>query len=109
MLTESLPELPEGNKMDLQTFISEVLRQIYEGTKDSLEKGVSIPAGIGPDRVGQNVEFDVAVTTVTSTSKKGGAALFVAAIGMGGQATSGASISSISRIKFSIPIRLPSS
>ena len=53
------------------------------------------------------VDFDVAVTTDTSTEVKGGAGLRVAGIGMGADAQETTQNSVVSRIKFQVPIILP--
>lgn len=53
------------------------------------------------------VDFDVAVTTVESEQSKGGAGIFVAGLGLGGQIRSDAQNTVVSRIKFSVPIALP--
>ena len=55
----------------------------------------------------QKVEFDVAVTASTGTATKGGIGIMVGAIGLGSQGKSEAQDSSISRIKFLVPMVLP--
>jgi hypothetical protein len=95
----------EGGAMDLQTFVSETLWQLFEGTKAAITRGVQVASMSGH----REVQFDIAVTVVQGTGKKGGAGIFVGAIGIGGQATSEATNTSISRIKFSVPVHLPGS
>jgi hypothetical protein len=116
--------------MDLQTFISESLRQIIVGVRSAQEYVTQHPTGaiVNPgglralqkDSKGQfqahdastglpvhQVEFDVAVTIAQSSEGKAGGGLLVAGLGIGGQKTSAAESSSVSRIKFSVPIVWP--
>ena len=53
------------------------------------------------------IEFDVAVTVTGGSEKKGGIGVFSGVFGVGGQASSNAASSSVSRIKFSVPVILP--
>lgn len=109
--------------MNLQEFISETLRQIIDGVsaaqKHAEEKGAFINEPvreygggrrIDPDFLPkeQVIDFDIAVTTSSSSEIKGGLGVFVASLGTGYQAEKGGSESAISRVKFSIPIILPS-
>jgi len=112
-------------KMKLQEFLSETLKEIVAGVKESQEYADSQGAKVNPQalyrgdsktmfmidsRTNQpfcNVEFDVAVTSTEGSVKEGGAGVFVAAIGIGAKKTSDTSSSSVSRIKFSVPIVLP--
>jgi len=111
--------------MRLDGFITEVLTQVFTGISDAkriagdtgfqvnpwISTGASDTGGILLDRETktplQNVEFDVAVTTVESEQAKGGAGLFVAGFGLGGQTQTDAQNTVVSRIKFSVPIALP--
>ncbi len=111
--------------MKLQEFVSETLKEIIKGVKEAQEYAATQDAKINPsaeyrgDRKLQilvdsathehlqNVEFDVAVTSTEGTAKEGGAGVFVAAIGIGAKRTSDTSSSSISRIKFTVPVLLP--
>jgi hypothetical protein len=56
----------------------------------------------------QMIEFDIAVSTTEIKDIKGGVGIFVSGFGLGYQASKGISGSEISRIKFSIPVVLPS-
>jgi hypothetical protein len=111
--------------MQLNEFITETLNQIFKGISDSKQsankngfqvnpwivKGASDMTNILVDRQTktplQIVEFDVAVTTVDSKKAKGGAGVFVAGLGIGGQMQSDTQNNIVSRIKFSVPIALP--
>ena len=103
--------------MDLKEFVQKTLTQIAEGVVAAQEcapKG----AGVNPRIQGspqsdenltssgtrlQEVEFDVALTTTDSSSL--GVGILIAVIGGGGSAEESAT--SVSRIKFSVPIELP--
>jgi hypothetical protein len=88
--------------MDLQTFVSETLQQIVNGISHAHKNGVRSSGGAA-----ENIEFDVAVTATEGTDKKGGLGLLVAGIGIGGQAGSSTANTTVSRIKFSVPVFLP--
>jgi hypothetical protein len=55
------------------------------------------------------VDFDVAVTTDYKDETKGGLGIKVFGIGIGATGSSADSGSTVSRIKFQVPIRLPKS
>ena len=120
--------------MDLKTFIKESLVQIAQGIEEAsadLKESTAIvnpPNVVGTngtndskvyghltDRqeivttIVQKIDFDVAVTAASGTEKKGGAGIMVGAIGIGGQGKADTSNSSQSRIRFSIPMVLPTS
>ncbi len=56
----------------------------------------------------QLVDFDVALTVKEGTETKGGIGIFVGAFGVGSQGQSSAENASLSRVKFVVPITLPS-
>ena len=107
--------------MELDTFITETLRQIIKGVQIAQKHEDCKEARINPDTIKnkparsttfvgeriQNIEFDVAVTIEEATGKKAGIGIFTGALGIGGQADSNAASSSVSRIKFSVPVILP--
>lgn len=108
--------------MDLETFIAETLRQIVKGVKTAQQsedcKGSYInPCGTVVTMKGdfhsstppkaRNIEFDVAVTAVEGTEKKSGIGVVTGVFGIGGQAASNVTNSSVSRIKFDVPVILP--
>ena len=111
--------------MKLQEFVSETLKEIIAGVKQAQDYAVSQDAKVNPSakHVGdiksqilvdsdslehlQKVEFDVAVTSSEGSETKGGAGIFVAAIGMGVQGKTDTSSNTVSRVKFSVPIALP--
>ena len=104
--------------MDLETFIAETLRQLISGVKKAQESTQVLGGKINPDvpwptfnALAQNdirkVEFDVAVTATEGTEKKAGIGVAMAMFGAGGQASSNTTNTSISRIKFTVPVILP--
>ena len=112
--------------MNLDQFVTESLLQIINGVnaaKEKAPKSLINPAprgdtsldnlhqqGYTPSEDGkliQQVEFDVAVTAVVGTETKGGIGIMVAGIGLGTRGQTDKSNTSISRLKFKVPIALP--
>jgi hypothetical protein len=111
--------------MELKDFVSQTLTQILDGIKKSQEYAKEKKAAINPsspsifgskatsylrgDNGGmiQYIDFDVAVTAVEGSETKGGIGIFVGSVGIGTQGKSDSSNTSVSRIKFSIPIAFP--
>lgn len=112
--------------MELQEFVSETLVQIIKGVADAQRKAEKLGAHVNPiglqspgkAPVGQrydsttwavteNVEFDVAVSAADNTETKGGIGVFVGPLTLGSQGETGSKYSTVSRIKFSVPIMLP--
>ena len=108
--------------MKLNEFVAETLREIIDGIAEAQKyysaKGGSVNSGNmiystaegsqivdrHSGQLGQMIEFDVAVTTTEGTETKGGIGVFAGAVGLGSQGKSDASNTSVSRIKFSVPI-----
>ncbi|MGD0139705.1 MAG: hypothetical protein ABSD28_12575 [Tepidisphaeraceae bacterium] len=116
--------------MDLETFVSQSLLQIVAGVRKAQEKFANNPAGakinprgttaLGHTELGRKaphemhtklpvhqMEFDIALTTVDSSEGTGSAGLRIMAIGIGGELASRNEASSVSRVKFSVPIVWP--
>lgn len=98
--------------MKLQDFVSETLIEIVNGVKQAQVAVKGSKAEINPSRPIEGVkerpiEFDVAVTTIEGTETKGGVGIFVGPVGIGTQGRSDSSSSSVSRIKFSVPVKYP--
>lgn len=105
--------------MELREFIAETLTEIQQGVQDAIRRrtgsdfrgainpvwGIDTNA-IGPDCL-QKVEFDVAVTVTEKSVGGGKAGIKVFSIELGGELSKGAEQSTVSRIKFSIPIAPP--
>lgn len=106
--------------MELREFVAETLKQIVEGVKDAqaavktkggqinprLSSGSQKLRTISSESV-QMVEFDVALTIVEGKGTKGGIGVFVGPLGIGSQGQSSSENTSVSRIKFQVPITLP--
>ena len=111
--------------MKLQEFIKESILEIMNGVKEAQQSnstGAKINPGdlrlgdgikhahlydFGSGSLLSSVEFDIAVTAEKSKETKGGIGVFVGAIGIGSQGQSDSKNVSLSRIKFTIPIRMP--
>ena len=111
--------------MDLQEFIKQSLVQIVAGIVDAQKEveanGATInPSGLilVPEKVSghartddgnvtQNIEFDVAVTSTEGTGSKGGVGIAIGVVALGTQANSQQSSQAVSRLRFTVPILLP--
>jgi hypothetical protein len=114
--------------VNLQEFVSEALVQIIDGVKSAQDHASSSGAKINPSfmyigkegpplfniksysndtQYGQTIEFDVAVTALNSENVKGGIGVVGGVIGVGYKAEKGKDDSTVSRIKFSVPVFLP--
>jgi len=104
--------------MDLETFIAETLRQLIAGVKKAQESTQVLGGNINPDvpwptfsalaaNEIQKVEFDVAVTATEGSEKKAGIGVVMAMFGAGGHASSNTTNTSVSRIRFTVPVILP--
>ncbi len=96
--------------MKLEDFVAQTLKEIINGVKkaqsDTSQTGAVINT-TPPTERSRIVEFDVAVTTTEGTKTEGGAGVFVGPIGLGTRGASDASTSSVSRVKFSVPVQFP--
>ena len=100
--------------MKLQDFVSETLKEIIAGVKDvksfASSQGAEVNPSIGSRKnfsLIKDVEFDVAVTSTEESESKKGAGILVAGFGIGIKGKSDLLSSTVSRIKFSIPVILP--
>ena len=116
--------------MNLEDFIAQSLSQIAKGIEKandelSASKAIVSPKNIkdvqknnpstfgklelrnGEWSVVQNIEFDVAVTASQGSEAKAGAGISVGAITLGATGKEDNKNTSVSRIKFSIPMLLP--
>lgn len=104
--------------MELHEFIRETLSQIIRGITEAQQSdsitstsGAIVPSGQGlsdKDYFNQEVNFDIAVTTQSGTESKGGIGIFVGPVTLGSSGKSDQSTDSTNRIKFAVPIYLPS-
>ena len=112
--------------MDLKTFVSETLQQIIEGVREAQEKnqkgqspqgqGAAINPGskYGEGATGhrtppRTIDFDVAVAVTEGSESREKDSLGVASyVADNGERSASNSNSTVSRVKFSIPVNLPS-
>ena len=113
--------------MDLKEFVKQTLCQIVEGVKEAqshlaahggeVSPNLSRMAGNVIDRIGlihsangstvQMVTFDVALTATEGTGTKGGIGVVTGMFNLGSSGESKAENSSLSRVKFGVPLSLP--
>jgi hypothetical protein len=108
--------------MDLKTFVAESLKQIAEGIKDAqaANTGAWIAPRVDYDGKGklmvadnmarfapQMVSFDVAISAAEEGSKNKDGMFKIAVVSFGGSTESHTQNSTISRIKFEMPICWP--
>ena len=109
--------------MELHEFVRETLAQIVRGVSDAQAATSKYGAEIAPPKsrmygntrevlytdegVIEAVAFDVAVTVATGTASKGGVGVFVAPIALGARGESNEQDMTVSRIRFSVPLTLP--
>jgi hypothetical protein len=105
--------------MELREFITETLLSITEGVGEAIRRRLADVSGVAvispvfdgevdwKDLV-QPVEFDVAVTEADKTEGRGKGGIKVLAVAeIGGEGTKSWERSTVSRIKFSVPVILP--
>ena len=114
--------------MKLEQFVEESLKQIISGVSKAKEHGEKHGAHVNPVKAAfnsnsqnvvyctetgiplQQVEFDIAVTVSESSSIASEGSTGVGDITVSGQSSENTSTnSSASRIKFTVPVRLPTS
>lgn len=108
--------------MELRKFIAETLTQIIGGISDAQGNMIEFQKGessdytapyVNPNPVSENqkklsgIEFDVAVSVSEGKSSEGGGSLSVMGLSIGGKGGSDQTQSSVSRIRFSVPISYP--
>jgi hypothetical protein len=111
--------------VDLREFITQTLTQIASGVRDAQATARSVGAEVNPhitttwpeaskhgflnasERFASIVQFDVALTVTEGTNTKGGIGVFAGAINLGSSGQSQNEQSTVSRIKFTVPIVLP--
>lgn len=103
--------------MNLESFVEESISEICKGLQKAHEAALENGCELNPDLYGntgtydkngraiQNIAFDVAVTVNESGDVKGG--IKVMGIGISGHSTE--SSTTVSRIKFEVPMSLPMS
>jgi len=115
--------------MDLKEFLSETLVQIVEGIEDAQHRtadkqnvGLNIPVSnptkelvnfamvnsSGSHQV-QLIQFDIAITATEGTDTKGGIGVVAGVLNLGSSGQSHAENATVSRVKFTLPVLLPTS
>jgi hypothetical protein len=111
--------------MELQEFIKTALTEIVAGVAEASEEAASLGGRVGTmqlygyikehkvitdenDNPVALVDFDIALAEAAGTDTKGGIGVYLGAVGLGSQGASHGETSSHSRIKFSVPVVLPS-
>lgn len=111
--------------MELQEFIKTALTEIVAGVADASDQAKDLGGSVGSmelyGHVKENkvltnesnkpiamVDFDIVLAEVSGTDTKGGIGVYLGAVGIGSQGASHGEASSHSRIKFSVPVVLPS-
>ena len=113
--------------IELKEFVAQALTQIIDGIAEAQshakDKGAKInPRGLfvsaegnltapkhsaNPSRTPQIVDFDLAITVSDARTQRAGIGIFVADVGIGGQAKDESGTITLSRLKFSIPVLFP--
>lgn len=96
--------------MDLKTFVSATLTQIIEGVLNAQSELSIQGASVNPGPTGggwQVVEFDVAISATEGTETKAGIGVVSALLNAGASGKSNQEASAFSRVKFSVPVKLP--
>jgi hypothetical protein len=92
--------------MELDEFVRRTIEQVISGVGEACKHAKANGAEISGDSL-TPIEFDVAVTTTEGSESKANAGIKVAWIGIGGEGKSEVTSSSVSRIKFSVLVGLP--
>lgn len=111
--------------MNLQEFIKMALTEIVAGVADASKCAKEHGGSVGSmelygylkenhiltnekSQPVTTVEFDIALAEANSKDTKGGIGVYLGAVGLGSQGASHGEASTHSRIKFSVPVVLPS-
>jgi hypothetical protein len=95
--------------MELQTFIETTLKEITTGLHNSNNSMLKDEVGSGiPDHNTMNVEFDIAVSASSENESDIGGKITVLGIGLSivGNQSEKTNNNNLSRIKFTVPIKL---
>jgi len=111
--------------MELKDFVATSLIQIIDGVNEAKKYADENGACVNPQNFVYNqiiesvrrdsfndapietVEFDVAVTATEGSEAKGGIGVFMGVVGVGSQAKMDSQNQSVSRLRFSVPLTLP--
>lgn len=115
--------------MKLNEFVSTTLIEIAEGILESMHKYREYDCAVNPCHIQKdnasglyfkksggdpgdffsvtNVEFEVGLTDNSSIENKAGLGVFFGSVGMGGSTKEQGNTASVTKIKFTIPVKLP--
>jgi hypothetical protein len=102
--------MAEANSDELATFVSSTLKAIAEGIRDAQANQIGSAHGTGVSGYAapKKVEFDVAVSAKSTDTAGGGFKVAVFGIGANANADLGTENSTVSRIKFAVPLNFKS-
>jgi hypothetical protein len=98
--------------MRLDDFVAQTLTAIVQGVQHAHTEIEKMGGRINPFRAGstgaiQVVEFDIEVSTVEGTTTSGGLGVVVGPVAVGTRGQSEATSSSVGRVRFKVPLELP--
>jgi hypothetical protein len=93
--------------MELDEFVRKTIEQLITGVKSTHDVAKANGVQVGSSSM-TGIEFDVALTTTEGTGSQVGGGIRVGGFGLGAEGKSEHSNSSVSRIKFTVMITLPS-
>ena len=115
--------------MELKEFVSSTLMQIADGVKMAQDSYKSLGGEVNPKGFQQvngdipygkkdisakgeayllsNVQFEVALTSDSSSNNSGGIGVLFGAISIGGKSGEGERQVAVTKIKFNVPVKLP--
>lgn len=101
--------------MELREFVRETLVQVIAGVEEAqaavVESGATVaPSGQGHrdlQSLNRDIEFDVAVIAQEGKATKGGIGIAVGVLALGSQGASDHRNAITNRVKFSVPVALP--
>jgi hypothetical protein len=93
-------------RMELDEFVRKTLEQVIDGVGQACKHARANKAHIGSSSYSP-IEFDVAVTVTEGSESKADGGIKVAGIGIGGHGKTELTNSSVSRVKFTVLVSLP--
>lgn len=94
--------------MELDEFVRRTIEQVITGVSQACKHAKENGAMITSNRL-QPIEFDVAVTTTEGSESKKSGGIAVWGLGLNAQGRNEMTNSSVSRIKFTVMVALPTS
>lgn len=106
-----------SQSIELRQFVSDTIIQIINGVTDAQKHTEKSAASVNPRKYKsassqmiketQLIEFNVAVSVIEGDETKGGIGVISSILMVGAQHTTGSESSTLSHIKFSVPISFP--